>query len=244
MPLSGETCRRIAFRGMDVGGVPQSDKARYLKNHRIKLLCEFLFSLLAILPTQGRAGMILHFSRFTDNAPTNVASQLSAEVTYDDSAVSFRFLNEGDTSSVITRVYFQDLTGSLGSAAMTEHFVDFTANPTTSPSALMEPPGAQPWWTPAWAAIADRPLPYNGIHNYLGSGDQDWLTITFDSTDFSEVLHDLKTGDLRIALHVQGIPVGTTTMSDSFVNHSPLPASVLLAVFAVGMAGWKLRQFV
>ena len=188
--------------------------------------------------------MILHFSRITDNAPTNVSSQLSAEVTYDDSAVSFRFLNEGDISSFITRVYFQDLTGSLGSAVMAEHFVDFTANPTTSPPALLEPPGAQPWWTPAWAATADLTRPDNGIHNYLGTGDQDWLTVTFDSTDFGEVLHDLETGDLRIALHVQGIPAGTTTMSDSFVSHSPLPASVLLGVFAVGLAGWKSRQFV
>ena len=46
----------------------------------------------------------------------------------------------------------------------------------------------------------------------------------------------LPAGDwLRIGLHVQGFPVGNATVSESFINYSPIPEPSAYGMLLVGL---------
>jgi hypothetical protein len=75
-----------------------------------------------------------------------------------------------------------------------------------------------------------------------GVNPDEWLGILFTLQGTYtpiDVLSAVGTGALRFGLETKFY--GT---EGSFVNTVPLPASVLLVVFAVGVAGRKLRKFV
>jgi hypothetical protein len=217
-----------------------------MKNRDIRLLCTFLLGLVVILPTQGRAGMIYKFYNITNNTPADVdvASQLTVEVTDLAPQVLFTFKNAGPIASSITDIYFDD--GALGAlvdlfpsgsgVAFTENAVEVVHPPDLPGGELLDPAFEA---TRAFSSDSDDPIMANGVNpgEYLG------ILFDLDSGEtFNSVLSDLATGDLRIGLHVQAI--GTDSKSDSFVSVVPLPASALLVVFAVGVAGRKLRKFV
>jgi hypothetical protein len=229
-----------------------------LRNRLQSAWCACLF-LLVILPNQGRAGMIgsYDFRRITANATTNVAGQLTMEVwdTYLDysplpsthyALFNFRnFQNGGTVQSSITGVYFDD--GTL------LHIADVLETSGSSPLNFTQggPPSDLPsgntvgfTTTASFLATSDN-KPGGNITNGVNEAG-DILGILFSLQDeytAADVLTALETGELRVGLHVQSIPDGAGgTTSDSFVT--PLPASILLGIFAVGLASRTLRKFV
>ncbi len=185
------------------------------------------------------------FYRITSNGNTDVASQLTVNVTDPGTTgqVLFTFKNTGPVQSSITDVYFDDGT-LLGIASITQSAgVAFgkPAVPAELPSANSAAP---PFVTTAgFSADSDSPIMANGVNS---DPTGEWLGITFDLINgktFADTLAALDSGDLRIGLHIQSI--GDTGGSDSYVNDGkvPLPGAVLLGMLGLGAAGLKLRRF-
>lgn len=208
-------------------------------------------ALAAPLPSQGHAGWTLGFDRITSNASQNIESQLSVEVSpvagQPDQA-AFKFVNAaGGVNSFISEVYFDDgilsniasMTDSGGGVAFVENVYNAQSEKWSIKPADL--PGGNTI-TPPFEAT--QMFTTQSQTNPLGVNPGEWLTLVFNldtGTSYADVVDNLLDGDLRIGLHVQGI-AGVT--SDAFVNTVPLPASLLLGVFAVGLAGRKLRKFV
>lgn len=69
---------------------------------------------------------------------------------------------------------------------------------------------------------------YNSTNNQVTSGDN--YTLDFDSPVYTLAFHDSASGWIGV--------------DDLVINVVPLPASILLGVLAVGLAGRKLRELV
>ncbi len=185
-----------------------------------------------------------NFSRITSNATTNVESQLTMTV---DSAgsglVSFLFQNTGATASFIQAVYFDDASTPLFtgiSSIVNGSGVNMSAggNPANLPSAM----NAGPAFVSSFNATARNPSPTNGVN--LGEQVEIILALggTFTLADVNDALQD---SSLRAGLHVQGIPNGSGTTSDAFVNSPdgpvvPLPTGAGLGF--VGLLGLGARR--
>jgi PEP-CTERM motif len=76
------------------------------------------------------------------------------------------------------------------------------------------------------SADSDSPTQPNGAN------PGEYVTFAFLGS-FSEILADLLSGDLRVALHAQGFTGGG---SEAFVN-TPVPVPGTLALFGLAMAG-------
>jgi hypothetical protein len=190
------------------------------------------------------------FTRITNNAPDNVASQLQVEVTDSgDGGVLFKFTNTAAIASSITDVYFDDgtllaiatITGSSGVA-----FED--------PATPADLPGGNTIGfvtTQDFSADANNPSVANGVNS-----STEWLTIKFTlqgTQTFQDTIDSLADGSLRIGLHVQGIASGND-QSDGFVNNppgdtpepqegvAPLPGTSAAAVTLLGILAAKRRR--
>ncbi len=90
------------------------------------------------------------------------------------------------------------------------------------------------------------------ISNGVSAGESVGIVFNLQTgKSFSNVLAALladpaneEVDSLRLGLHIQNIGNTGASASDGFVNLVPLPGSVLLGAFAVGLAGRKLRKFV
>jgi hypothetical protein len=218
------------------------------KNRQISRLGKFLFfMLLAVLPTQGRGAMTYEFLRVSDYAAAGGSTVLAPDgssftVTVDASGTSgtlftlSNLLTEG--TPVITNIWFDLGTGGL---SMTSPTYD-TA--TTSSGVIFQSPVS---WTnkevtelPSFYAeyqFAAEPPP---TRKGLNAGES--LGILF-SARYDDVINAFNQNQLRIGLHVQSVGDGGA-YSEWYISQVPLPASVLLGVFAVGLAGRKLRKFI
>ncbi len=95
--------------------------------------------------------------------------------------------------------------------------------------------------------------------------DEEYVKVAFDGSDWVDIVGDVDTSSYSLVvdigfLNIGGIldvavgvwnPLGTgdvylksSTLAGDYVVPVPLPASILLGVFAVGLAGRKLRKFV
>lgn len=218
-----------------------------------------LLLLLAVLPGEGRAALYTYgFARITSNSTVDVASQLLADVTsdgYGSNQVLFTLRNAGPVPSSITDIYFDD--GTILESMVTlidkdDHYgsgsfglggVDFSqdAAPSNLPSANSAVPVFEV--TKDFSADSDPRVQPNGVN------PGEWLGILFDlksGKTLANVLADLASGELRIGIHVQGLP-DNGEESDSFVNtppvHAPVPGAVLLGMLGLSAAGVKLRRF-
>lgn len=183
----------------------------------------------------------LNFLCITNNNAQNCAvgeSQLTVDVSdYGNNQVLFSVNNTGSSLSVVKGIYFDD--GTLLDIA---HLIDqeddlgfFGVDFSTGNPFSIELPGStaiDPEFitTAGFLTSAEVPIYENGIN----AGE--WLGIVFDlqyMKDFSSVIDDLATGELRIGLHVLGFDEGG---SESFVNATvvPLPSAFLLMLSSLG----------
>ena len=179
------------------------------------------------------------FVRITDNAPVDVANQLSMDVTDEGGGVvGFWFSNACTVvGPSITHVYFDD--GVLFGIPSIDSSdgVQFSqgANPGDLPGGNeLDPPFET---SHGFLADADAPTYHNGVN-----ASDEWLGVffTLDGGTYATVIDQLDNGMLRVGLHVQGIgPDGE--YSDSFVN-VPVPGAVLLGAIGLGLVGWIRKR--
>jgi len=190
-----------------------------------------------VLAASARADLF-GFSRITNNADHNVASQFLVEITDAGAGFAdFRFTNAALISSSITDVYFDDGT-LLGIASISSsRGVAFSqpATPGDLPGGnTLDPPfETSQRFAQRLSADSDPPVFPNGVNT-----SSEWLNIRFalfQGATFSDVIAAMLDGSLRIGLHVQGI--GPEGESDSFVNdgHGKIPAPGALVLGALGL---------
>ncbi|MDY6837240.1 MAG: PEP-CTERM sorting domain-containing protein [Thermodesulfobacteriota bacterium] len=187
------------------------------------------------------------FNNITNNKATDAAigeAQLWVDVTEDaGGGALFTFHNTGPAPSSICDVFFDDGT-LLGIASIdnSSSGVSFS-NPDNSEVL----PGGNTLFPPfvttaGFSADSDPPKQPNGVN------PREYLGILFDLQDggeFSDVLAELASGELRIGIHVQGFDSGG---SESFINDpgSPVPepaTMLLLGSGLVGLAGFGRKRF-
>jgi hypothetical protein len=203
---------------------------------RFALGVEVITFLLCITCTNVYA-LTLPFEIFTDNGDWGTggsnfgdpALDLTVDVYNGGPTVSFEFHNNsisplGDLA--ITDIYFDDGTLLAISGVTNGPGVAFTqlANPEELPGAANLVPPFET--TDHFSADADPPPSHNGVE------PGEWVIIHFnlqqDGT-LQNVLDELYNGTLRIGIHIQGFPGGS---SESAVN-VPEPATICL--FGLGV---------
>jgi hypothetical protein len=175
--------------------------------------------LLAGMPaTPALANLSLGFERVTGNSKTDIAPLLGVTVSNPDAMhVSFVFRNMATLfpGSFIAQVYFDEPAGPhLMSNPRIETSPGVVFKSGGSPSNLSGGKTLTPVFGADYVFSAKSPSSRNGLGPYSGP-DYDQLTITFSGIG-TDVLGALIDNGLRIGLHVQGLPGGT---SDSFVSH-------------------------
>lgn len=201
----------------------------------------WLASVVAVLALVSSADAALYgFTRISTNGAQDVAAQLFVDVTDAGSGqVDFKFLNSGPLASSITDVYFDDGT-LLGIASVINGpGVEFSqgASPGNLPGGETVTPPFEA--TAGFTADSDAPVSANGVN------PGEFLTIRFNLKDgktFADTIAALDGGvDLRIGIHVQGLPDGE---SDSFITSGqvPEPASIVAWLVCTSGLGLVLRS--
>jgi len=188
----------------------------------------------------------LPFDGLTNNNADDTATgegQMNVDVGNDiggalqrDNQVRFTFINLGPNASSITDIYFDD--GSLLGIAFLENDpnnVEFSqgADPPNLPGGEMADPPFET--TLGFSADSDPPV------EPLGVNPGERLGIVFDLMEgktIPDVLDDLRTGALRIGIHVQGFASGG---SESFIN-IPLPEPGTFTLCLLGAAALARRR--
>jgi hypothetical protein len=224
-----------------------------MRRTQIHLLLGAALAFGAIWPMEATADTYGFYGITSNNTAdvTTGEAQLTVDVsgygTPDDSGnynhVLFTFRNSGPADSSITDVYFDD--GTLFKIA---GLIDADENGGSSgvdfsqvarPGDLPGGNGITPPFhvTGQFSADSDPPAQPNGVN------PRESLGIIFDLLDgkyYGNVIQDMSTGALRVGIHVQGFEHGG---SESFVA-VPVPATVLLGMLGLGVAGLKLRKLV
>jgi hypothetical protein len=197
------------------------------------------FAALSLSTSNAGAGYNVTFTRLTNVADSNVASQLRLNIqdlgyssTTNSWSVRFVFRNVGSTASSITDIYFDD-----GSLVGSTFGLDFGSGVKYSKNAN---PGDLPGGnainfntSAGLSADSDSGAPgvkENGVNNATATSTTEWLQFDFDLKDgqkYADTIRALMkardggwtndvTGGLRIGLHVQSI--GTSGKSDSYYS--------------------------
>ena len=205
-----------------------------------KRLMSFLSLVLVsvfILSTEAQADLF-GFQNITANNVADAAAgeaQLSVDVTDKGGGqVLFTFHNDGPASSSITDIYFRDGDLTFNSFIQDTLVVYFEQG--ASPPEL---PGAGNDWTSFFKADSEPPPFAEGVNNGTPTGESLGILFDIDSGySYGEVITDMHIGNLLVGIHVQGFEFGG---SESFIT--PIPASVVLGMLGLGVAGLKLRKF-
>jgi len=181
------------------------------------------------------------------------ANQLSVDVTQFGSMVDFTFSNVGPNPSAITGIYFED--GTLLGLASVIALDPIADNPTRSGIVFGQPasPSNMPGWStldPKFDASSAFTVGSNGAQDGVSPGESLVLRYTLQSgKTFDDVIAALNLGftnpgptaprnSLRIGLHVQDLGQD----SDSLIL-TPVPASVVIGMLGICVAGLKLRKY-
>lgn len=175
--------------------------------------------ILLVLTTLPAMAVPFSFSRITSNAPTDIAAQLTLDVTG-----STIFTESGDVFASVLFAVRND--GSIdGGARIHEVYWDFTTSDLLTnmimPTGWSSP--ANPDNLPGGNEISPNFTADIGADN--GPGDFPDVTEVFQFDGiFDDVITALNDGSLRVGLHVGGID-GSLDESDSFATGSPPPPS-------------------
>ena len=210
----------------------------------------FFVAVLAIsLPKFATADIVSYaFGRQTANATINVASQAkmqiwdNSETGVDSGDVLFKFLLSGSMACTITQIYWEDTNSLLSSPVFSDtepaHSMDFAGNGDSnhdmsfaaSGAGPSNPPGVSPFTT-NFIMMAQNAVSKRGVERQEMAGFL--FTLTGGHT-FADVQNAIENGDIKVALHIQGIPEGAGTTSDSFLNGAaaiPEPSSLSIVGF-------------
>jgi hypothetical protein len=188
----------------------------------------------------------IKFDNITNNSSVDAGigeTQLSVDVVDNsDGTVSFTFKNVGPDACSLTDVYFDDQHNKLGGISEISTSgggVNFSQDAT--PGNLPGGNDVSFVTTSGLSADSDPPITENGVNN-----DAEWLTITFsglDSAAVAAIIAALKSGDLRIGVHVQGFADDGSESFVSSTTHVPIPGAVwLLGSGILGLAGIRIRS--
>jgi hypothetical protein len=179
---------------------------------------------------------------FTDNGNynDNPGGDFYFLLSEDGGLPKFEFHNDSTFSSSITDIYFDGAVLAGISSITQSAGVDFTAgaNPTNLPGANI----LSPAFVADFGADSNPPPSFNGVNNSL----DEWVAIVMDTTygkTFTDVLDALRMENLRVGVHLQTLPDGS---SESAVNNpdSPIPEPSIIGL--LGLAGlgvfWKKRK--
>jgi hypothetical protein len=199
--------------------------------------------------TSGVADVIT-FTRITNDAPVDVASQMWAILSSVDAThVQFEFHNLAVVPSSITDIYFDDggMNGPsllAGIMSIVDHGTLYEAG--ASPHSLPAGHGLDPIFLADFSAQSDS-SPGGTLANGVNSST-DYVDLIFAlnaPNTYGDVLAALDGGALRLGLHVQGISWMGDDASDSFVSTEvvPEPSTLLLAgTCALGFLGFIRRR--
>ena len=205
------------------------------KTKRYMNLLSLVLGVLVILSTEARAEMF-GFVCVTNNILGDAEigeTQLSVDVTDPGSdQVLFTFHNDGPEASSITDIYLMD--GGLTLNSIIEGLgVYFSEGATPG-----ELPGYNADWT-TFFTMDSEPQPGGVMADGINPGE--WLGILFDidfGYSYGEVITDMQSANLLVGIRVQGFDSGG---SESLIT--PIPASVILGMLGLGVAGVKLRKY-
>lgn len=153
--------------------------------------------------------------------------------------VQFVFTN--DSTSSLTDIYFDDGTLLSMVTPLTDSGAGVSFSPPAVPSNLPNANLASPPFvaTVGFTADANVPIYANGV----SAGE--WVAITFNlaaGSTYADTLAALGEESLRIGVHVQNFPSGS---SESFVNNPvPIPEadSYAMMLAGLGLVGWIARR--
>jgi hypothetical protein len=230
---------------------------RKIKCHIVFLNLVLIF--VAILSTEAQADMFDQWRIVENNSGlySTYANQLSVDVTQFGSMVDFTFSNVGPNPSAITGIYFEDGTLlGLASVIASDPFAD---DPSRDGLVLGQPahPSNMPGWStldPKFYASSAFSVGSSGAPDGVSPGESVVLRYALHSgKTINDVLNAIHVGfdpstyyvggswtqdHIRIGLHVQDIG----QESDSLIL-TPAPASVIIAMLGICVAGIKLRKF-
>lgn len=147
--------------------------------------------------------------------------------------VDFTFYNESLVDCSLARIYFDDgpLLGIAGITNGPGTFFSQPAAPNDLPNGnLLDPPFET---TDEFCIDGDPPPPDSGVNPVDAGEPLEWVRITFNRDgEFSNVTDALKTGALRIGVHIIAFPDGSSESAVAI----PEPVTVLL----LGLGGLAL----
>ncbi len=193
------------------------------------------FAAVGAMAMQDASAATYNFTKITSNAPEDLASQLTMEVTaVGTTQASFTFYNDVGIASSITDIYFDAVSTTVpfsgygtwsGSAGVV---FSAGANPSNLPS------GNTIGFTATYSGDSDAPVASNGVN---ASGEWVSVTGTFaPNEDFDSLIAALAGGTFRVGLHVQSI--GTSGNSDGYVNNvAPVPLPAAAWLFGPALVG-------
>ncbi len=195
-----------------------------------------------LLAQIASADLVLSMQRITSNSATDIANQLQVSVdqlNVSSDQVRFKISNLGPLSSEVAEIYWEDRNAVLANImtlpADTSSGVGFqyiSAHPGSLPA------GNTIGFETRFAADEGKPGGPAGVDPGNGITPGSMAAFKFDIAGLKtyQMVEDaIRSGDLRVGLHVRSINTGGVGdgSSDSFVSAVPEPSSYLL----IGLVG-------
>lgn len=206
------------------------------------LSAETIYTYIELFTDNDNGDGAMHYLDDTENV------KFRMEISNGGPTVTFKFFNESTINNAITDIYFDDGT-LLGISGLTNGpgvLYDFPSGNETLPGWNLLDPVFET--TENFSADPSTPQPMkNAINSGLYEGAPEWLEIHYDLQwnsdenrwgNLGDVLSELRDGTLRVGIHVQGFPDGSSQSGVSSPNVVPEPASIC----ALGMGALFLLR--